>query len=78
MRVRFFYRHRLFQGANVRLELCDFLLVASLRLALLTQLLRAFHGLASPRITTAEDLRVLQHRATETWRSLTESLVYQI
>jgi hypothetical protein len=62
----------------VRLELCDFLLVAALRLALLAQLLRAFHGLAFPRITTAQDLRVLKHRTTESWRSLAKPPTYQI
>jgi len=63
----FFYLGRLLQGPDLRLELRNFLPIPSLRFPVLADFLGAPDGLLFPPITTADDLRALEHWMARTW-----------
>jgi len=63
----FFYLGRLLHGSDLRLELLNFLPIPSLRFPVFAQLLGTLDGLLSPRITTADALRVLKHWMARAW-----------
>ena len=60
----FLYLARLFQGADLRLELRNSLLIPSLRFPVFADFPSTLDRLVFPPITTADELRALKHRMT--------------
>ena len=69
----FFSCDCLFQGADFRLQLRNFLLIASFRFPAFADFLGSLNGLTFPLVTTADNLRVLKHWMTGTHRGVDAS-----
>jgi hypothetical protein len=78
IRARFFSCDRLFQGADFRLQLRNFLLIASFRFPAFADFLGSLNGLTFPVVTTADNLGVLKHWLTGTRRGVDSSGIYQV